>query len=135
MSSGDDERVAVRTTVPTFQKQEWERHADELGMSMAEYARTMIQAGRRGFDLGNGASSGTAVEADDPGSNPRGNGFEDRILQLLDEEGPLSWDDLVAELNDDFEERLEETLVEFQQEDVVRHSPRDGTYSVVDDGR
>jgi hypothetical protein len=135
MSSGDDERVAVRTTVPSFQKDEWERHAEDLGMSMAEYARSMIQAGRRGFDLGNGAGSETGAEAHDSGSNPWGRAFEDRVLGILDDEGPMAWDELVAALNEDLEARLEGRLNELRDEGIVQHSPRDGTYSVTDDGR
>ena len=59
----------------------------------------------------------------------------DRILDVLDESGVTDWEALLSAVTDDFEARLEEALRELQSEGHVRHSPREGGYTVVDDGR
>jgi len=63
----DTERSTVMTYVPAHQKSEWTAHADELGMSQAEYVRTMVQAGRKGFELD---SEGPDLEGSSDPSNP-----------------------------------------------------------------
>jgi hypothetical protein len=122
----DTEKVPVKTYVPAYQKEEWSDHADELGMSQSEFVRTMVQAGRRQFDVGEKAD---ATDAD-----PGGNGLEDRVLDALDREGPMAFDDLVAALTDDVEERLERTIGTLQDSNDIRHSPRQG-YALAEDGR
>lgn len=67
-------------------------------------------------------------------SDPKGGGLETRLLDLLDSEGYFSWDQLVEELAGDFEDRLEETLQQLQNENRVQYSGRQGGYTVVDDG-
>jgi hypothetical protein len=121
----------VKTFVPTYQKEEWKRHADELDMSQSEFVRTMVQAGRRGFSLD---SPTNPAEGPSEGSNPGGDGLETRLLDLLDSGDHLSWDQLVEELAGDFEDRLEETLQELQNENRVQYSGRRGGYTVVGDG-
>ena len=131
----DTDRAVVKTFVPTYQKEEWKRHADELDMSQSEFVRTMVQAGRRGFDLESADDSqGNRVQADSSGSNPGGNALETRLLDLLDSDAYLSWDQLVEELAGDFEDRLEETLQRLQNENRVQYSGRRGGYTVIDDG-
>lgn len=76
-----------------------------------------------------GVAEGTSED-----SNPGGDGLETRLLNLLDSEAHLSWDQLVEELAGDFEDRLEETLQELQNENRVQYSGREGGYTVVDDG-
>jgi len=114
----DTTKEPVKTYVPAYQKQEWADHADQLGMSQSEFVRTMVQAGRRDFEVD--------VEPDSPDADPRGNGFEDRVLAALDEEGPLGFDDLVAALTDDVERRLKEAIETLQSENRIHHSPRQG---------
>ena len=129
MSESDTERTVVKTYVPAYQKERWREHAAELGMSQSEFVRSMIQAGRRGFDL----DGGTA----EPGSDdetPGVDGLEDRVLDVLDD-GYCSWDELVRSLTDDIEERLETTLQHLQRENRVRYSGRHGGYITEDDGR
>ncbi|MFT4957036.1 MAG: hypothetical protein ACI9EZ_000344, partial [Halobacteriales archaeon] len=46
----DTERSVVKTYVPAYQKALWQRQAETLEMSQSEFVRTMVQAGRRGFD-------------------------------------------------------------------------------------
>ncbi|WP_132058378.1 DUF5805 domain-containing protein [Halorussus amylolyticus] len=131
----DTDRTAVKTFVPAYQKEKWKRHADELDMSQSEFVRTMVQAGRRGFDLESGAGeTENPAEGGLEGSNPGGGGLETRLLDRLDSEGHLSWDQLVDELAGDFEDRLEETLQRLQNENRVQYSGRRGGYTTVDDG-
>ena len=125
-------RVSVQTYVPADQRDRWRKEADELYMSQAEYVRTMVQAGRRNFDLG---GETTTDEPRSPGATPRGEGLKDRVLDVLDESGVTDWEALLSAVTDDFEARLEEALRELQSEGHVRHSPREGGYTVVDDGR
>ena len=129
----ETDRVSVQTYVPSDQRDRWREEADELDMSQAEYVRTMVQAGRRGFDLGEFSS-----EHDEPASpdaTPRGGGLKDRVLDVLSESGVADWDELVAGVTDDTEERLDDALKELQAEDRVRYSGRRGSYTVVEDGR
>ena len=126
------DRVSVQTYVPAGQRDRWRREANELDMSQAEYVRTMVQAGRRSFDLGDET---TADEPSSPDATPRGEGLKDRILDALDEGGVTGWETLLSAVTDDVEARLEEALRELQSEGRVRHSPREGGYTVVEDGR
>lgn len=41
----------VATSVHEEQKAIWEQEAEEMDMSLSEYVRSMVQAGRRGFNL------------------------------------------------------------------------------------
>lgn len=117
----DTDRTAVTTYVPAYQKTEWADHADRLEMSQAEFVRTMVQAGRRGF------GDSDSDSPDSPGSNPGGS-MRETVLQALDENGPLSWEDLLDEVTGDLEDRLETAIVSLQDEDAIAHRPRDGTY-------
>lgn len=121
----DTSQAVVKTYVPTYQKDEWAQHADRLDMSQSEFVRTMVQAGRRGFEL-------TPEKPDDRGGTPGGDGLEDRVLALLDREEQLAWDELVAALTDDVEDRLEDTLASLQDENRVRYDGRRGGYTVTD---
>ena len=127
------DRVSVQTYVPAGQRDRWRREANELDMSQAEYVRTMVQAGRRSFDLEGGET--TADEPRSPDATPGGEGLKDRILDALDEAGVTDWETLLSAVTDDVEARLEEALRELQSEGRVRHSPREGGYTVVEDGR
>ncbi len=124
----DSERTEVSTYVPRYQKEVWREHADDLGMSQSEFVRTMVQAGRRGFQVDN-------VEPSSPDTAPRGGGLESRVLAVLETEGTLSWDELVDAVSGDFEDRLEEALDTLQRENVIQYRGRRGGYTVVSDGR
>jgi hypothetical protein len=132
-----NERVSVQTYVPSDQRDRWREEAEELDMSQAEYVRTMIQAGRRGFDLTRNGSvdteSSTSAEAPSIDVTPGVDGLKDRILDVLREEGIADWDALLAGVTDDIEERLESVLEELQSADRIRYSGRQGGYTVVDD--
>ena len=136
----NDERVAVRTYVPAWQRERWREAAEARGMSQSEFVRTMVQAGRRGFELDGDATPAPSnpVEGDDrdvtPGVEADTRPLEERVLELLEREGPLEWDGIVEGLVGDFEERLDEALSGLQSANRLRHSGRAGGY-VVDDGR
>lgn len=126
----DVETVQVKTRVPKYQRSEWKDAADRLGMSQSEFLRTMVQAGRSGFEAGESEGGRSNPEEGSPsGTNPRGDGLEDRVLATLSADEAVSWDELVEALVGDFEERLEETL---QSTDRVRYSGREGGYILTD---
>ena len=152
----ETERVSVSTYVPAYQRATWAAEAESMGVSRSEYVRLMVQAGRRSFDLdetdGNGpqtTESGPSARSTEPGdgavtdhnpdggreasSNPRDDGLQGRVLDLLDSDDHLDWDELAAGLTADIEDRLEAALGELQSAGRVRHSGRHGGYTVVDD--
>ncbi len=124
--------VNVQTYVPAYQRDEWRREADELDMSLSEFVKTMVQAGRS--DISPEGFSGDSVSREEvcaaPSSGPDsgGEGLEDRVESILRDGGCYDWDELVAALTDDVEERLEDALQELQAEDRVRYSGRNGGY-------
>jgi hypothetical protein len=157
----DVERTSVKTYVPSYQKKEWKTHADELGMSQSEFVRTMVQAGRRGFEppeLETDAEGEAAESADpdepasetarSPGANPRGSTSETgsqngsntpqgddvrhRVVAVLEREGVLSWEDLLEEVTDDIEKRLDDAIQDLQTENRVLYSGREGGYTLAD---
>ncbi|SFS57099.1 DUF5805 domain-containing protein [Halostagnicola kamekurae] len=118
-------RKSVKTYLPEYQKDEWRSHAEALGMSQSEFVRTMVQAGRNGFEPAD----------EEPGSasaDPRGNDLESRVLELLSTD-TYSWDELLEAVSDDIEARLEEALSELQEENRIRYSGRHGGYTVIED--
>lgn len=131
----DTDRVGVRTYVPEYQKEEWREHADELDMSQSEFVRSMVQAGRRGFEF-EGHDQNGSCNPGEPGSSgvtPGGETIEDRVLDVLDSETHYDWDELVSNLTDDIEERLDDALSSLQRENQVRYSGRHGGYTLVED--
>ena len=134
-SGGTDdpnERVGVRTYVPAYQRDLWRDQADELGMSLSEFVRTMVQSGRSGFErVESGQTTPSkSVEGGSPDATPRGDGLETGVVELLRSEGPLDWDQLVEGLAGDFEERLEDALDSLQSANRVKYSGRAGGYVV-----
>jgi len=130
----DTTRKSVKTFVPAYQKAEWKRHADELDMSQSEFVRTMVQAGRRDFDVEPISSSDSSSESDsDDGDADAADGeeLEEHVLAVLSTSEHLSWDDLVDELTNSIEDRLEETLQQLQRNNRVQYSGRQGGYTLV----
>ena len=132
--AGND-RVSVQTYVPAAQRRAWRDEADEMDMSQAEYVRSMVQAGRRSFALGDGESigAGTGEASGSPDANPGGSGLKDRVLDVLEADGVADWEDIRAAVTDDIDDRLEEALSELQSEDTIRYSGRRDGYVVVED--
>ena len=134
----DSETVQVKTRVPAHQRERWREGADELGMSQSEFVRTMVQAGRRGFDAPSLVSDSESTDSEAEGTGADGDqtdgsagavGFEARVVDALDAEEHLDWDSLVAELSANFEDRLETALESLQAENRVRYSGRNGGYT------
>ncbi len=122
-TNSDTERTTVTTYVPTYQADIWSEHANELDMSRSEFVRTMVQAGRNGFD----------PESDSPDGSPDPagrQGLETRVERVLVESGPLSWDALAESLTEDIESRLAEALRTLQEENRVSYSGRTGGYTL-----
>ncbi|WP_254271017.1 DUF5805 domain-containing protein [Haloarcula marina] len=131
---GADETVSIRTYVPRYQKERWQEHADELGMSQSEFIRTMVQAGRKGFEPPESAATPERVnepnreEPDSSAVTPGVDGLKRRVEQVLADGNHYDWDELLAALTDDIEERLDETMQELQSAGRVRYSGRHGGY-------
>lgn len=133
MAADEDEtdRAAVTTYVPAYQRDAWDEHADELDMSRSEFVRSMVQAGRKGFNPG-----GWTEETDSNGSEESqaesspDHDLEATVREAL-EEGPRSWDDLLQAVTGDIETRLENALDSLQAADEVRYSGREGGYILV----
>lgn len=128
--SEQQDRTTVRTYVPQYQADEWASEAESLDMSLSEFVRSMVQAGRKGFDIGS-EGPGEPTNSEEPHlppSNPGGSGLEDRILAVLDSSGVADWDALVSELSGDFEERLEDAIEALEDRNEIRYAPRDGGY-------
>lgn len=123
------EKTYVKTYIPTYQKEEWANHAEELDMSQSEFIRTMVQAGRRDFEIP--SMNGTGASADEPGPTD-GDDFEERILAVLKREGVLDWDGLVDRLVDDIEDDVDTALSRLQDENQIRYSGRKGGYVLTD---
>jgi len=134
MPEQDTERTSVRTYVPAYQKAAWADHAEELDMSLSEFVRSMVQAGRRGFEGPDGASANTKpAEPDDRDANPGGDGLQTAVLDALDD-GPREFDDLVDLVADDLRHDVDRVLDRLEDEDRVEHDRLNGGYRVTDDG-
>ena len=135
VSEPHTDRTEVRVKLPRYQKERWAADAEELGMSQAEFVRTMVQAGRSGLSLDAEATPTEGAVEDPPseGVDPRGDGLEDRVLEVLRQEGVMSWDALLEAVVGDLEDRLDETMGDLQQSGRVRFSGRDGGYVLTDE--
>jgi len=132
----ETDRVSVQTYVPTDQRALWRAEAESMDMSQAEYVRSMVQAGRRSFQLGDDEETdpGRDEEPGSQGIDPGGSALKDRILDVLGEAEVADWDELRSGVTDDIDERLETALEELQAEDAIRYSGRRDGYVVVEDG-
>lgn len=121
----DTDQATVRTSAPQYQKDEWVEHADELDMSLSEFVRSMVQAGRRGFEA-------PAGERDANGTEGAMDDLRGRLLDALADAEYLSWEELVDEIVDDIEADVETELQALLDENRVEHSPRNGGYRLVE---
>jgi hypothetical protein len=121
-----EDSVPVKTYVPSYQKEQWREHADRLGMSQSEFVRTMVQAGRRDFEV---PERTVEEESAEDGSS----GLEPQVKTALSGEDHLSWDDLLDRVTDGVEDRLEDTLETLQEANVVQYSGRHGGYRLVEE--
>jgi len=135
----DTSRTVVKTYVPAYQRAEWDEHAEELDMSRSEFVRSMVQAGRRGFEGTQLPTQEDTSHEDhrqhEPETSTRAEGsgdtesLERAVIDALSPEEYRSWDELVEVVTDDVEQRLEQTLQELQADGTIRHSPRNGGYT------
>jgi len=122
----DTETVQVKTRVPAHQREAWREAADELGMSQSEFVRTMVQAGRSGFEAADEAgTSSNPEEGSSRGDDPRGDGLETRVRETLAGEEAVDWEELVDAVLGDFEDRLDRIT---QESEEIRYSGRKGGY-------
>lgn len=126
----DTSRVAVKTYVPAYQKDEWQSHADRLDMSQSEFVRTMVQAGRRGFL--DESEPDEDVEGTDQQQTAAGEELTDRVREALETGQHMDWNRLLKAVTDDIESRLEDSLAELQDQNVVRYSGRHGGYTLTE---
>jgi hypothetical protein len=133
------ERTAVRTYVPAYQKEEWKNHAEDLGMSLSEFVRTMVQAGRSDFEVPDpqgmaAPDSESNQEREEPerSREPEGIDLERRLLETLSEDEFVTWDALVEEASADVEDHLYEVLERLLDRGRVRHDPRQGGYTLLE---
>ena len=124
-SEADTERVSVKTYVPSYQKAQWQEHANRLEMSQSEFIRAMVQSGRRSLERDD-------LRTDPEGSNPGGNDLETTILDIVSNE-PLSFDEIVAEVVNEIETGIEDALGKLRANDRVSQNPR-GEYSRTNQG-
>lgn len=140
-----EERTAVKTYVPAYQKEHWVEQAEELDMGLSEFVRTMVQAGRRGFG-GEVESEPDAVEAEvvqsperssreetgSVGLPPGGDDLETVILDVLREE-PREPPAIVDEVAGDLEDRIFDAIEELEESGTIEHDMRTNTLSVTVD--
>ena len=125
----DTSRTSVKVYVPAYQKDIWTEDAERMEMSQSEFVRTMVQAGRRGFEDASTSDDGNeGLEGGSPDATPGVEGLETRVLDALSDGAALDWDELVEFLADDFEDRLDDALGELQEDGRVKHSGRRGGY-------
>lgn len=122
-SDVDTSRAVVQTYVPTYQRDAWDEHAENLDMSRSEFVKTMVQAGRREF-------GGSVDDPQDTGQSSDED-LRDQVLDELRESAASDWDELLSGITGDIETRLEETLQELQDAGRIRYSGRDGGYVLV----
>ena len=118
------ERVSVTTYVPEYQREAWADHADALEMSLSEFARTMIQSGRTGFEFDDRAPE--AEERPPEDVTPGGDGLESVLVDVLRRDGPLERDELAERITTE----LSEALLAGQENGIFDHETSTG-WSVV----
>ncbi|NHX36061.1 MULTISPECIES: DUF5805 domain-containing protein [Halolamina] len=125
-ADADSETVQVKTRVPAHQREAWREAADELGMSQSEFVRTMVQAGRSGFEAADESGGPSNPEqGGSPGADPRGDGLEARVHGTLSADEAVDWEELVDAVLGDFEDRLDRIT---QESEAIRYSGRKGGY-------
>lgn len=137
-SNANGSPETVRLSVPEYQLDEWAAHAEALEMSTNEFVRSMVQAGRRGFDesapdvLGRTDTEGEAGVATDPAGDGPTNGLRTELLAVLSASEYRSWDDLSESVVDEIEAALDAELRSLLDEGRVDHSPREDGYRLVE---
>lgn len=127
-ADAENETVQVKTRIPAHQRARWREAAEELGMSQSEFVRTMVQAGRSGFEAADDAEgSSNPEEGGSSTPDPRGDGLEARVRETLSTEEAVDWEELVDAVLGDFEDRLDRIT---QESEDIRYSGRKGGYVI-----
>lgn len=139
--SVDTDRTVVTTYVPAYQKSAWESHAAELGMSQSEFVRSMVQAGRRGFgadseDPSNESDAGRQPsDVEEAGSADATPGVDTRklVLQTLETDGPLTGEEIVDAVLEEWRSEIGDTLETLQAEGVIRRPALGNEFELVEE--
>lgn len=123
----DTSRTVVQVYVPAYQRDLWDEHADELDMSRSEFVKAMVQAGRQGFG-GEPAAETLQRTGEGATESDEDADLRSRVIDHLETNECLSWEELLKEVSGDIESRLESTLAELQDDGTVRYSGREGGY-------
>mgnify|MGYP006290284891 CR=1 FL=1 len=126
----DTERTVVTTYVPAYQKTTWEEHAEDLDMSLSEFVRTMVQAGRRGFG---GAADDTDSEEPHLETATPGVDVQKRVVSTLEREGPLTGPDIVEEILESLNEDIVETVEELKAEGRIERPGISNEFELVEE--
>ena len=137
----DTERTVVTTYVPSYQKSQWETHADGLDMSLSEFVRSMVQAGRRGFDPesnGHMVGENTGIQTSDveeTGSTDATPRVDTRklVIQTLEEDGPLTGEEIVDGVLDEWRSDIAETLETLQNQGVIQRPALGNEFELVEE--
>jgi hypothetical protein len=127
----DTETKRVTTYLPQYQADLWDDHADDLGMSRAEFVRTMVQTGRRGFLTGPEADETAAPGEGDAGDRDLPTIVRARVLAALRAVDAVRRDELQEILTEDVTQALDAVLDDLQTENAVLRR-RDGFELVAD---
>ena len=123
-----EDRAAVKTYVPAYQKEEWERHAEQLDMSQSEFVRTMVQAGRSDIEMPSPQREHQPVTKPSERSAIDDGDLQSTITRELAADEATDWDTLVERIVGDLEDDIEAALEELQQSNQVFYSGRKGGY-------
>jgi len=136
----DTERSVVTTYVPAYQKEAWKTHAEELDMSLSEFVRSMVQAGRRGFgapeETGDSrhADDGRPADAEEPpvaDATPGGD-IRRMVLQALDEDGPLTGEEIVEAVVGEWRSDIGDTLEQLETSGSIRRPALGNEFELVE---
>lgn len=129
----DTESVAVKSYVPAYQKELWKEDAEEMDMSLSEFVRCMVQAGRRGFDtatVGQEATTETASEDRLVGLDEEA--LRERIHAMLARVDHLTYEEIVLLVTGDLEREVADALMALQSENEAVHT-REGYHLAGED--
>lgn len=136
MARAETDRTEVKTYLPRFQKERWREDADTLDMSMSEFVRSMVQAGRRGFALAEEDAGENVITPRRKGDldpvHPGGNDIKEGVLDAV-EDGPKTFDDLTDIVMGDLEDQIADSLDSLMNDDLVVFDHRDREYLIIDE--
>lgn len=115
----DQTKVKVEISCTKAEKELWNKEAEKLRFGYrTNYLRSMINAGRREFDL---ADNGTE---DYPERTVKD--LETRVYSNLSIDQPTDWAELVEIITTDLEDEIEEIVENLAEEGKVSILPRGG---------